>query len=229
MECNAQSLRSVWSQSAKPCSQPHLCLTTSHWQIGGNLWNNMWCMKRGSRTRTAASHRIHCISGLISFCFDNDFSFLWFAVTWKTPEGNASGYPSLCWGEENWTKNWYSPLSHFIFCDRYHVYLACSKLLHMAALANFPQLVTWFHFSTLLSPKPSTQLHSSSSFITCYFTLNDTAVWFAYSFLKLHGKYLVRKWSGACNRTTNTEWSYLAYVNNEELKLSRMRKVDSRQ
>lgn len=63
-----------------------------------------------------------------------------------------------------------------------------------------PQLVTWFHFSTLLSPKLSTQLHSSFSFITCYFTLIDTAVWFAYSFLKLHGKYLVRKWSGACKQ-----------------------------
>lgn len=134
MECNAQSLLSMWSRSTLNHVPSHIYVwrhRANFHQVGGNLWNNMW---NAHEKRVQGQDR----------CFPQDPLYLWadlvlFAVTWKTPERNASGYPSLCCGgEENPTKDWHFPLSHWIFCNRYPFAFACSELLHMAAHANSP-------------------------------------------------------------------------------------------
>lgn len=127
MECNAQSLLLLWSQSTLNHVPGHIYVwqrLTDFQQVGGNLCekkvqNQDRCFPQGLR---------HLRADLVVFLTIDHFCFLWFAVTWKTPEGNASGYPSLCCGEENQTKD---TLSHFIF-----FIFICSELLHVHLLIS---------------------------------------------------------------------------------------------
>lgn len=157
-----QSLLLMWSHSTLNhiyIWQHHPDLTNMRQFVIWEIWGT--CEKK-VRDQEKGFHA-GVLLWFLAWCnFWNKFCFLWFAVTWKAPEGKASGCPSLFCGEQDWSK-----LSIVPFHLLHQVPLPAVNCigLHMLISLKGVTLVSHFNFTTT-----KTKLRK--------FTLIDTIIWF---------------------------------------------------